>query len=481
MRAETCEVSIMFKKLLGYSAVSWISALIGLLVMPIISRVFSANDIGQINLLTSSSSILYIIGLFGFDQAYVRFHYDCKEEGQSWGLLTRCLISSLSVTSALIIICVSFKDEIGPLISDVASSGVVVCAISLVVVAQIFLRYTTSYFRVNESLLWFALFTIINTVFTKFGFILGRDARGAFLLLAAEGLLLSLLCLGTLVVSRVREAPSNAKNDEPVARRALLHYGAPLMPAMLLSTVNGYIPVTLLRMHLGFGSAGIYSMIVTLASAVSLVSSGINAFWPPYVFQNYRKKQEAIQSFHRIVVGIVYYLGVVLIGVRSLIPTILGPEYSAATVLFPLLIISPIFYTIGETTGIGLQIAKRSGVYFFINVLGVIANIACAAILIPVFGLIGAGVSTGIAATIVLISKSFVGDRYYNSTGTFRWLISAVSMLWALAILVMYFDGSPVTILFVISFLLVFPLAVGWNNFAVELSRFLSQLSVKDN
>lgn len=470
----------MFKKLLGYSAISWISALIGLLAMPVISRIFSTNDIGQINLLTSSSSILYIIGLFGFDQAYVRFHYDCKNRGESWRLLAKSLTSSLGVTFALIVACLCFQSEIGSFITDVVSSGVVVCAVSLVVIAQILLRYTTSYFRINESLLHFALFTIINTVFTKFGFIFGGDVRGAFLLLAVEGLFLTLLCLLTLVISRVRESPLCSQSEGSVSYRALFHYGAPLMPAMLLSTVNGYIPITLLRMHLGFESSGIYSMVVTLASAVSLVSSGINAFWPPYVFQHYREKQSVIQSFHRIVVAIVYYLGVVLIGVRSIIPVVLGSDYSEATVLFPLLLISPIFYTIGETTGIGLQIAKKSGVYFFINVLGVISNIAFAAFLIPMSGLTGAGVSTALAATIVLISKSFVGDKYYDSTGTFRWLISAVLMLWLLAILVILFDGSRVSTLIVISFLLLFPLAVGRNNFATELGHLLSHLSLKN-
>lgn len=468
----------MLKKLLGYSSVSWISAIIGLIAMPVISRSFSAEDIGQINLLISTSSILYIIGLFGFDQAYIRFFYDCHDTQTSWRLLLVCLMSSLSITLVLLSLCVVFRDDISPIIATSISPFFVVGAIAVVVVTQIALRYTVSLFRLNDSLPLFALFSFLNTAYIKFGFIVGEGVSGAFKSLILEGCLLTVVSALILFV-KGRDASVTHREDNYLPYRPLVAYGAPLMPAMLLSTVNGYIPVTLLRLSMGFDSAGVYSMVVTLASAVNLLSSGINTFWPPFVFENYKSKQGVIQSFHRLVVLAAYSLGVLLIGARSLIPLILGEAYSAATFLFPLLIISPIFYVIGETTGIGLQIEKRSGIYFFINASGVIVNVLLAVVLIPMFGLIGAGVSTAFAATTVLLTKSFLGNKFYNSTGSFRWLISAIALLWLLSLFVLLFEEVSVSSLFFVVFLIIFPLVVGFRDFCTEFKRLLSWLPLR--
>lgn len=464
---------------MGYSSVSWISAIIGLIAMPVISRSFSAEDIGQINLLISTSSILYIIGLFGFDQSYIRFFYDYHDAQTSWRLLLVCLMSSLSITLVLLGLCVVFRDDISPIIATSISPDFVVGAIAAVVVTQISLRYTVSLFRLNDSLPLFALFTIINTAYIKFGFIVGEGVSGAFKSLILEGCLLAVVSALIIIVKGRDGSVTHREGIYNLPYRPLVAYGAPLMPAMLLSTVNGYIPVTLLRLSMGFDSAGVYSMVVTLASAVNLLSSGINTFWPPFVFENYKSKQDIIQSFHRFVVLAAYSLGVLLIGARSLIPLILGEAYSAATILFPLLVISPIFYVIGETTGIGLQIEKKSGMYFFINASGVIVNILLAVVLIPMFGLIGAGVSTAFAATIVLLSKSFLGNKFYNSTGSFRWLISAIALLWLLSLFVLLFEEASVPPIFSAVFLIVFPFAVGFRDFCTEFKRLLSWLPLR--
>lgn len=87
------------------------------------------------------------------------------------------------------------------------------------------------------------------------------------------------------------------------------------------------------------------------------------------MYEHYDDHHDTVILFHKVLVSALFVLGVVLISLRFMVPWFLGERYEQSATLFAVLIISPICYSIGETSGIGIQIAKRSRFYLLFTLL----------------------------------------------------------------------------------------------------------------
>ena len=88
------------RALFSYSFASWLAALIGFIAVPIGTRLFPQELLGQLNILLSIASILSIVALAGIDQGYIRYFFEEKESEGRKELLRCCLSLSLVFSAA---------------------------------------------------------------------------------------------------------------------------------------------------------------------------------------------------------------------------------------------------------------------------------------------------------------------------------------------------------------------------------------------
>lgn len=420
-------------RLFGYSSISWIGAIIGIIIVPMSTRFFLPEDLGKINLFISTSTIFYCICLLGFDQGFMRFFFDFKEKEEGRWLYAKCVVTSILAFVLLSLVCMLASPWLSSFIAG-EKDMLIVPLLLLVVASQIALRYSQTYWRAADRLIPFAVLSLSMIALMKFCYFFGGVVSfdfmsGAFSLaiFAVAFILLSLLFTKDELFGQ-KKKPSN----HTYAR--LLKYSLPIAPAVLLSTANGYIPMYAVRAIADLGEVGVYSMAVTLTAVISVFSSGINSFWPPYVFKNYKTKQKSIQVFHQALVLVLSFLVISVMSLQDAALLFLGEGYLEAASYFPFLLIAPFAYAVGETAGVGIHIAKKSKYSLLTYLVGITSNIFLSFGLTKYFGVVGAAAAAAISAILMLVIKTHFGEREYQSVGSYRYMGSSLSVMFALAL-----------------------------------------------
>lgn len=421
------------RRLLGYSAVSWINAAVGFILIPISAWLFAPDELGKINMLISAAAIVYAICLLGYDQGLLRFFYECKTADEKGELFRTCIGISLVVFCIVGAISLFLFDPISRAICE-SSDMATVLVLLLIVVSHVMLRYAQVYWRAAERFARYAVISFALTFLMKFCFIFAgintftyESALAALAFFAISFFVLALLM-------NARQLFSDKRILEWPQMKALGCYALPLAPAAILSFANSYIPLYAVRACSSFEDVGIFSMAVTLSAVVSVLASGVNTFWSPYVFKNYRTHQSTIQRFHQLLVlALSVFVLLVIVG-EDVVLGILGPKYITASAYFPFLLIVPLAYTVSETSGIGINISKKSKFLILFYAITVISNIALCFVLVQSIGLWGAALASSICAVLMLAMKTYVGEREYKSVSSVRFMVISFAVVFAVAL-----------------------------------------------
>lgn len=127
-----------------------------------------------------------------------------------------------------------------------------------------------------------------------------------------------------------------------------------------MSLLNNNIPQFMLRSFGGFSSVAGYSVAVTVATALNVVQSGFNTFWTPYVFKNHDTNQHKIKQMHGYIVTFMPLLGILIVLFQNAIFLVVNRDYTYITQFLPFLILTPLCYTIGETTCVGIALKLKT-------------------------------------------------------------------------------------------------------------------------
>ncbi len=418
---------------MAYSAISWTNALIGFILIPVATRLFPPAELGKINLLISCASIAYVICLLGFDQGFLRFYYDFPDDRKRRSLFSYCLKISLSAFAVLGVALCLASNWLSIAICgnpDVFTT----IALLLVVLAQIALRFSQSLWRARENILLFAVSSLLMAGITKFcymfaGFVSYTYDAALFSLSACSVLsFVVVLCL----VSRTLSLRKTLLDG--VSVKELWAYAIPLAPSAVLSLANSYIPMYAVRAGFSFGDVGVFSMAVTLSAVVSVFATGVNSFWPSYVFKNYRTRQKTIQRFHQLFVLALSSVVLAVIAIEDVVLQLLGPEYLAASCYFPFMLMGPYAYAVGETAGMGLHISKRSRYFALIYLAALASNVALCIALPPLLGMRGAALASSLSAVVALSLKAYLGEREYRSVSSMRYMVVSLLVIFSVSV-----------------------------------------------
>ena len=108
------------------------------------------------------------------------------------------------------------------------------------------------------------------------------------------------------------------------------------------------------------------------------------------------------------------FMAIVLFCLKDILFLFVDEAYRSGAIIFPFLVISPVCYTIAETTGIGINISKKS--YLNIITYGVAlgVNFLLCFLLIPKYEILGAAIAVAISSVSFLLIKSIIGEFLYN-------------------------------------------------------------------
>jgi O-antigen/teichoic acid export membrane protein len=227
-------------------------------------------------------------------------------------------------------------------------------------------------------------------------------------------------------------------NSNRELSKDIIKFALPLVPITFLSWANSSVSQIVLKNMLGYADLGVYSIAVGLANTVNVVQAGFNAYWAPYVYTNYKSENNNFNQVHKYMIFLLLLISLIIVFCQDLIFIILGQKYRNAEIFFPFLLFSPICYTIAETTGLGINISKKTFWNLIIFSINITTNIVACLLLIPIFGVSGAAIASSISSILYLVIRTIVGEKYYKSIKSYRYLMYLLVILSSSA-LVNYF------------------------------------------
>lgn len=423
----------LIRAIFGYSLGSWFSAVLSFIVVPVSSHLYAEADLGKINFFISVGSLCYSFLCLGLDQGYVRFYVNVEEEKEKKQLLTFDISVVFFVLLIITGLASLFWKPIGMWLFGEADP-MLLTMLPCYLAGLLAIRFFSVLYRMRNKVFSYTVFTVLLSLCTKgvylFSVPIGRSYRTAIIF---SGVVAVGLCLIILLVQRRELCLPGLKENSTLYKKQMV-FSLPLIPSVLMSLLNNNIPQFMLRSFGGFSYVAGYSVAITVASALNVVQTGFNTFWTPYVFKNYDTNQHKIKQMHGYIVTLMPLLAIVIVLFQNVIFVVVNREYSYITQFLPFLILTPLCYTIGETTSVGIALKMKT-------VLNIVIYSACAAvnavfcwILIPRIGVNGAAIAAGIGAITALILKTHWGQCFYSSMESLIPMVSNLAMYLIIAL-----------------------------------------------
>lgn len=426
----------------GFSIATWIGAILSFGVTPFITRIFEPDEVGKINLFFTFLTVFQYVGILGMDQAYIRFYNKPSGRNDKDGLFKLC--TSLSMGFSLII-CVGvifFGDTISKEISSEASSSIILSLV-ICVFARIFLTLSNSYYRMQNNIFLYSLQVILLTLAGKVSYLGAafwkpEHKNAIYIVTLSYAIIFVFFFIIQLYSKRYSKVYFGKNETIP-----LLNYAIPIMPVMIMAWINTSIPIFILKRFVDYSAIGIYSNAITIVSVITLLQSGFNIFWPPFVYENYKTNPQKIITIHKLITFSMVIFGLFVLISQDIIFLLVGEAYREGKDFFSFLLISPIFYTIAETTGLGINISKRSYLNLIVTGTSAVINIVMCYLLVPIYGAAGAAVAVATSAIVMLVVKTYIGEKYYKCIDNYSKSVSAPLIFVIVAICNYVYSNQP--------------------------------------
>ena len=418
------------KNMVGFSMVTWVSFVLGFIASPISTRLFVPAELAKVSLFGSYASLISSICYLGLDQAFVRFFRETPGKMTRKGLLTFCLSIALGACVLGALVTSFFHTTISTEIVGQNDLVVFVC-LFIYSFSLIVYRFLSLCYRMEQNPLLYTIQGVIYALLTKIAYLsVGfASATGRSALMMLTGLTAAFACC-LILIQRKRLDPRFPEQLSRESVRPIASYALPLVPLSMLQWLNTYTSTIVLKHLLGYEAAGIYSSALGLASTINIIQTGFNTYWAPYVLENYNNDDSRrFFTVHRLMACMLTLFGLGITILQAPVFLLLGRSYRSSVIFFPFLFLSPICYCLGETTGMGITISKKTYWTTVIYLFSAVVNIGLCFFFIPQMGMPGAALSSALTAILTLLFRTWVGERYYRVLQNYRYLLYTIGLM----------------------------------------------------
>ncbi len=396
---------------------TFINMLLGVVTVPIITRIVSPEINGQYSLFDTYANIAVMVLCLGLDQALVRFYYKSDDSDYKTTLLYKCIC--IPIIISIVLLCIFTLSVKSNLINyDFSVSTTVLLCFYILI--QLLYRFSLLIIRLeSNSRLYSFLSIIIKVAYIAIFFILLYKSDLSYLNMLTVSItsaaLVSLL-LSIFYERKIWNPLQINKDNFPLSTSELLKYSIPFIFSMGIATLFDAVDKLSLSYFSTYEQIGIYTGAIYITNVFAIIQTTFNTIWSPLSIEHYEKDKEDRKFFedaNQYITIIMFFFGLTLILFKDLFVYFLGPSYREAAFILPFLLFRPIMYTISETTVCGLLFMKKSWHTVIIAAVSCVFNIVFNTILIPLVGSKGAAISTGLSYCLFYILRTYFSNKYY--------------------------------------------------------------------
>jgi O-antigen/teichoic acid export membrane protein len=398
-----------------YGISGTIGHFVSIFLIPLYTRVFSTADYGYISILTAGATLLSAFIILGLDSASGRWFFDGPSLARQRQIISSWFWCQTGVGLIVTALIIAFAPQISAWLIDSPAGAPLVILAALTVPLSTFSKVLGNWLRYRRmawpTMIFFTASSLITIgLVVWFVLVLHRGVAGLF-----WGRTLAATLASVVAVVWLRGWIKPVDISKPLLREMLI-YGLPLVPAAMAAWVTASADRFILKGFVPASEIGIYSIGVSVASAIALVTSGFTLAWGPFAFSIMNKP--GADRVYAKVWSLYSLLGCLLATMLSLFtPLVLRlfttPEYYSAASTVPWLSFGYVAMGATYIVALGCSIVKKSQPIAVSIFIGAGVNTLLNFLLIPRLGKDGAAVATGIAYSAVVVYLYVISQRNY--------------------------------------------------------------------
>lgn len=399
-----------YKKLASNSLVFAVgtlgSRIISFLLLPLYTHYLTTGEYGTVDLIiTTVNMLIPLVSLSAYD-AVLRFTMDKNEKPEV--ILTNSLLIGLGG----FFIALLFY----PVLSyfNVLDNNLMYLYIILFVqlVERIFAQYTRAIgeikiFAVNGIILTFTtgLFNILFIVFFGLGVI------GYYWALILSYVVSTIFLLST-TKSYQDLRPSN--RDKHTTKK-LVAYAAPLIPNSLMWWLINASSRYFILGFIGLSANGLFAVASRIPSILNIFYQVFNQAWQLSAIEEYENQED--EQFYTNVFSYLstfLFLGAsgIILFIKLVFGLLFSDAYFSAWIVVPFLLLGFVFSSLSSYLGSNYVAAKQTKGVLKTSVYGGILSVLLNFLLIPTYGIIGAGLSSMASFFLIFLIRYFDTRKY---------------------------------------------------------------------
>lgn len=398
---------------LSYGITVGISKFIGVLLLPLYTRYYSASDYGIIDTIQTIISIILIFGILQLETALQRYYYEVTED-------TRKQIAStilLFITILSVILMVILQITAVPLSrlcfnsnqygKELSIAAFIIPLINISTISFIIIRYM-------KKPLLFGLITLMQVLITTGSTMFFILYCNFGILSVFYGQLLGYIILVSVQIIYLHNFYTFTLNFQWL--KCMFDFALPQFPARIGSTASAYSNRFIMLKILPLSSIGIYSIALKCASVISIVQMAFSMVWTPYMYEmlNMPEHKSVFKYYFKYVcLGIGFTILCITLFSKELIQLVASREFYEAYYYIGGLSLYMGLFIINEYLSIGPRVTKKTSYISYTYFITAVLNILLLSFLGSLLGLKGI-VWSMIGTNVIMISLSwFVSEKLY--------------------------------------------------------------------
>ena len=390
-----------------------------------ISRFYGKDTMGLFALSQTALMLISVFARFGFDTASVKFVSENLSLNKIYKL-RRIYFKILKFVIPLsILVSISFYFLSPILAVDIMDKKEMVVPfriISIAILPFVLLFIHSESLRGMKKIIFYSLFRnmsspIITTIVLLI-FYLNNFKQPQFPIYSYV-LSIFILSFISFFVWLFYMPKYDGKNKSRIKISDMLSVSYPMMFTSSMSYLLQWSGIIILGIFVSKGEVGIYSVAVRISYITTITLFAIESIAAPKFSELYASKQ--IDDFKKIIhqsTKLIFWVSTPLLILFLLFPTfflgLFGKEFEIGKNVLILLVISQFITSCSGSVGYILQMTGKQKTFQYIIFLSAIINILLNFILVPIYGIMGAAISS----LISLIFRNFVSVYmvyyYYN-------------------------------------------------------------------
>lgn len=415
-------LKFLAKDTLLYGMANSFSKLISVITFPLMTRYFSVESFGKMDILFAMANLMVVFFVFGQDSAVARFYYEYDKEPKkqnevvSWSLYIQILL--LIILLPVLLLNADFlaykftgsynDDNLVKLVIMIIPFGIMI-NFSGNILKWTFQRKKFLWITMGSSILYLTLATIAVVFFKP-------DIIDIFYLYAISRLIFSMI--GFFYIKRFL-----TRVKDIFILKALLKYATPYG---LISIIAGTIPSIdryFIANSLNTYQLGIYAVGYKVSSLLTYPITAFQTAWGPFYLSIFKEKnikdtfEDVLFIFSAIVFSIVLFLTLCS---DFIIVALASSKYTGSiAVVFPLLL-SLAVTSVKDVSTIGIDLAMKTHYRLYAMLIMLITIVISIQLLIGPLGILGVAYALLIGAIVHFVFEVYISRKLYQLTYSFR-------------------------------------------------------------